>query len=263
MQDPNPEVSGGGFQRLRAAGVEVEMAPEYETEATALNEAFVHAMRTGRPLVTLKTALTLDGKIAARRGESGWITSEVARAHAQTLRHASDAILTGIGTVLADDPLLTDRTGMERSRPLLRVVLDSRLRIPMESRLVQSANDDLLILTSGAADPQRADALQKRGIGVMPCTNSFDFILEFLSRAKYRSVLIEAGAEINASALNAGIVDKIFFYYAPKILGGLESLAAVGGATRMLGEAVRLERIRVHDVAPDEFAVEGYVYRNH
>jgi diaminohydroxyphosphoribosylaminopyrimidine deaminase/5-amino-6-(5-phosphoribosylamino)uracil reductase len=262
MQDPNPQVAGGGFERLRAAGIEVEMAGEYATEAARLNEAFSHAMRTGRPLVTMKAAMTLDGKIAARPGESGWITSEQARGHAQTLRHGSDAILTGIGTVLADDPLLTDRTGLERSRPLLRIVLDSQLRIPLHSRLVQTARDDLLVFTTAAAPAQRVEELQRRGIGVLPSDGGFDDVLRFLSRAQYRSLLIEAGATLNASALEAAIVDKIFFYYAPKILGGLGSMPAVGGVGRTLGDAVLLENITLHNVAPDEFAVEAYVHRN-
>jgi len=140
MEDPNPLVRGQGFRRLHDAGVAVEVASEYSEEAAQLNEAFVHSMRTGLPLVTLKAALTLDGKIAAPEDNTGWITSERARAHVQQIRHDSDVILTGIGTVLADDCLLTDRTGLERSRPLLRIVADSTLRIPLNSRIVSSAN---------------------------------------------------------------------------------------------------------------------------
>ena len=128
MQDPNPRVQGSGFRLLKSAGVEVEIDSQYAARATQLNEAFAHFMRTGRPLVVLKAAVTLDGRIGAPDDNEGWITSETARAHVQTLRHLSDAILTGIGTVLADDCLLTDRTSEERSRPLLRIVLDSLLR---------------------------------------------------------------------------------------------------------------------------------------
>ncbi len=139
MMDPNPQVAGAGLRRLEAAGIPVEMADESAAEAEQLNEAFAFAMRNGRPLVTLKSALTLDGKIAAPEDNSGWITSSQARAHVQQVRHLQDAILTGIGTQLSDDPQLTDRTGLERSRPLLRIVVDSTLRIPLDSRMVLSA----------------------------------------------------------------------------------------------------------------------------
>lgn len=134
MEDPNPLVSGEGFRKLLAAGIQVEFAEDFRAEAEKLNEDFVHFMRTGRPLVTLKAAVTLDGKIAAPDDNRGWITSNVARAHVQQLRHNADAILTGIGTVLADDCLLNDRTGLPRSRPLLRMVADSQLRIPLDSK---------------------------------------------------------------------------------------------------------------------------------
>jgi len=151
MQDPNPQVSGRGFQALRQAGVRVQIAAEFTAEAEKLNEAFGHFMRAGRPLVTLKSALTLDGKIAAPDDNRGWITSEVARAHVQQLRHHADAILTGIGTVLADDCLLTDRTGLPRSRPLLRFVLDSQLRIPAHCKMLDSCRGDVVIATTSAA----------------------------------------------------------------------------------------------------------------
>jgi diaminohydroxyphosphoribosylaminopyrimidine deaminase/5-amino-6-(5-phosphoribosylamino)uracil reductase len=261
IEDPNPEVAGSGFARLRKAGIAVEIDSAHAEAALQINEAFVHSMRTGRPLVTLKAALTLDGKIAARAGDTGWITSAQAREHAQTLRHTSDAILTGIGTVLADDPLLTDRTGQERSRPLLRIVLDSKLRIPAESRLVQTAANDLVIVTTAAADPVHRETLEHAGIRI--CEGGLATIIEFLAREKYRSLLIEAGANVNASVFEAGIADKIFFYYAPKILGGLDSLPAVGGVARSREKALHLERLTLHNISPDEFAVEAYVHRNH
>jgi diaminohydroxyphosphoribosylaminopyrimidine deaminase/5-amino-6-(5-phosphoribosylamino)uracil reductase len=210
----------------------------------------------------MKAALTLDGKIGAARGDTGWITSEQARAHAQGLRYSSDAIVTGRGTVVADNPLLTDRTGRERSHPLLRIVLDSQLRIPLESRLVQSARGDLLVFATPAADGARRQALEQRGVRVLLSDGGLAALMERLSSEKVRAVLLEAGAAVNAAALEAGVVDKIFFYYAPKILGGLESLPVVGGEGRPRDNPIRIERLTMHRIAPDEFAVEGYVYRN-
>jgi diaminohydroxyphosphoribosylaminopyrimidine deaminase/5-amino-6-(5-phosphoribosylamino)uracil reductase len=166
MQDPNPQVHGSGFRALQNAGIETEIDSTYTARATQLNEAFVHYMRTARPLVTVKAAVTLDGKIGAPDDNQGWITSEPARAHVQTLRHHSDAILTGIGTVLADDCRLTDRTGEERSRPLLRIVLDSLLRIPAESKMVTSARNDVLVVTTSAASSERRRRLESKGVRV-------------------------------------------------------------------------------------------------
>ena len=265
MEDPNPLVSGQGLRRLHEAGIEVEVASEYAGEAAQLNEAFIHSMRTGRPLVTLKAALTLDGKIAAPEDNSGWITSERARAHVQQIRHNSDAILTGIGTVLADDCLLTDRTGLERSRPLLRIVADSTLRVPLDSQIVASSAGDLAILTTSAAPEERRRALEYRGVRVLVFDGpggraNLQKLVEYLAGEQYRSLMIESGSKLNWAALEAGIVDKIFFYYAPKILGGLQSLPVAGGAGRLRRtDAIQLERVKLHSIPPDEFAVEAYV----
>ncbi|MCU1273687.1 MAG: 5-amino-6-(5-phosphoribosylamino)uracil reductase / diaminohydroxyphosphoribosylaminopyrimidine [Bryobacterales bacterium] len=265
MEDPNPQVSGDGFRKLWAAGIQVELADEFRAEAEKLNEEFVHFMRTGKPLVTLKAALTLDGKIAAPDDNSGWITSNVARTHVQQLRHNADAILTGIGTVLADDCLLTDRTGLPRSRPLLRMVVDSQLRIPPDSKMVAGTNEDLAVVTTSAASAERRKTLESRGAHVL----TFDGrggrtdlrqVVQWLAGEKRLSLLIEAGSKLNWAALESGIVDKIFFYYAPKILGGMESLPIAGGTGRRRRmDAILLERIQVHPISGDEFAVEGYV----
>jgi diaminohydroxyphosphoribosylaminopyrimidine deaminase/5-amino-6-(5-phosphoribosylamino)uracil reductase len=265
MEDPNPLVAGKGFRRLIDAGITVEMAPEYAEETAQLNEAFIHSMRTGRPLVTLKAALTLDGKIAAPEDNTGWITSERARAHVQQIRHNSDSILTGIGTVLSDNCLLTDRTGLERSRPLLRIVADSTLRIPLDSRIVTSFNGDLAILTTSAASEERRRALEYRGIRVLVFDGpggrtDLGKLVEYLATEQYRSLMIESGSKLNWAALEAGVADKIFFYYAPKILGGLRSLPVAGGAGRLhRRDAIQLTRVKLHSIPPDEFAVEAYV----
>jgi diaminohydroxyphosphoribosylaminopyrimidine deaminase/5-amino-6-(5-phosphoribosylamino)uracil reductase len=222
-------------------------------------------MRTGRPLVTLKCAVTLDGKIAAPEDNTGWITSERARTHVQVLRHAHDAIVTGIGTVLSDNPLLTDRSDFPRERPLLRIVLDSTLRTPPNSRLVQSVNSDLLIATTSAASPERRKALEARGVEV----RTFDGprgrvdirdVISLLAGRQCLSAMIEAGSKVNWAALDSGAVDKVFLYYAPKILGGLESLPMAGGTGRMSRtDAIRLHGTTIHSIPPDEFAVEAWI----
>jgi diaminohydroxyphosphoribosylaminopyrimidine deaminase/5-amino-6-(5-phosphoribosylamino)uracil reductase len=269
MRDPNPLVAGDGFKRLRAAGIEVELAPAYTAEAEKLNEAFAHFMRTGRPLVTLKTALTLDGKIAAPDDNQGWITSETARSHVQEIRHDADAIMTGIGTVLSDNCLLTDRTGLPRGRPLLRIVLDSQLRLPLDAKMLQSAHNDLLLVATSAAAAERRKILESHGAKVVVFDGpggraDIRRVVEWLAHEKYLSLMIEAGSKVNWSALEADVVDKIFFYYGPKILGGMQSLPMAGGiGRRRRADAIRIHNITVHAIAQDEFAVEGYVHRDH
>ncbi|MGO4881451.1 MAG: bifunctional diaminohydroxyphosphoribosylaminopyrimidine deaminase/5-amino-6-(5-phosphoribosylamino)uracil reductase RibD [Bryobacteraceae bacterium] len=267
IEDPNPLVGGEGIRQLRSAGIQAGVAAAFSAEAEKLNEAFVHFMRTRLPLVTLKTALTLDGKIAAPDDNTGWITSDKARADVQQLRHRSDAILTGIGTVLADDCLLTDRTGLPRSRPLSRIVLDSRLRLPLDSQMVRSAADDVLVVGTSAAPAERRKALESRGVRVLLLDgrdgrSDLRAAIEAVAQQQYLSVLIEAGAKVNWAALENGVADKVFFYYAPKILGGLESLSMAGGAgKRRRVDAIRVHRTELHRIAPDEFAVEGYIVR--
>jgi diaminohydroxyphosphoribosylaminopyrimidine deaminase/5-amino-6-(5-phosphoribosylamino)uracil reductase len=265
LEDPNPRVAGDGFRKLREAGVQVEVAAEFAAQAAKLNEPFLHFMRTGRPLVTLKTAITLDGKISAPDDNRGWITSELARAHVQELRHDHDAIVTGIGTVLADDCLLTDRTGMARCRPLLRIVMDSQLRLPLDSKMGRSAAGDVLVVTTSAASPERRKALEKRGIEVLTLDGpggrtNLTALVEWLGKQRYLSLMIEAGSKMNWAAFEAECVDRVFFYYGPKILGGLEALPLAGGiGRRRRADAIRIHGVTIHPIPPDEFAVEGYV----
>ena len=263
MPDPNPLVRGGGFEQLRSRGVEVETGLCRES-AERLNESFARYIRTGLPFLTLKAALTLDGKIAAPDDNSGWVTSEEARSYVQQQRHAQDAILTGAGTVVADDPLLTDRCGLPRRRPLLRVVMDSRLRIPLSAKMLQTVAGDLLIFCSPSADSAKRKELEQRGAEVRELPPephpSLSEVLKELGRRQIISVLLEAGAELNWAALEAGVVDKVFLYYAPKILGGLDALPLAGGrGIRAMRDALPVRNLQLHQFGPD-FAVEGYLH---
>jgi diaminohydroxyphosphoribosylaminopyrimidine deaminase/5-amino-6-(5-phosphoribosylamino)uracil reductase len=271
MADPNPAVHGRGLQRLRRAGLAVTTGPR-AAEARKLNEAFTCWIRTGRPLVTMKSALSLDARIApsrTRRHARRWITGNAARAEVQQLRHAADAVLTGIGTVLADDPLLTDRTGRPRRRRLLRVVLDSRLRLPLDSRLVRSARGDLLVCTTANASARRARALAHAGVELV-CVRSrggrvdLTAVLEELGRRQILSVLLEAGAELGSAALATGLVDRLVLFYARTLLGA-DAVPWVTAPARQLRRLPPLRQATLRTLGPD-FVLEGYfrdVYGNH
>jgi diaminohydroxyphosphoribosylaminopyrimidine deaminase / 5-amino-6-(5-phosphoribosylamino)uracil reductase len=267
MQDPNPVTSGRGFERLRAAGVETACGV-LEDEARRLNEAFACWIRTKKPFVTLKSALTLDGQLAVTKSQKHkprqWISSEESRAEVHRMRHASDALVTGIGTILADNPLLTDRSGMPRRRRLLRVVLDSTLRLSPKSRIVQTADDDLLAFTAAPVDSPRAKRLQKSGVEIVRTRSrggrlDLSAVLAELGKRDMLSVLLEAGPTINAAFLSNGLVHKMVLFYTPRIAGEVGvPFAHLKAATVSL-----LPNIRVQQFGPD-IALEGYlqdVYR--
>jgi diaminohydroxyphosphoribosylaminopyrimidine deaminase/5-amino-6-(5-phosphoribosylamino)uracil reductase len=282
LPDPNPQVSGLGFEKLRAAGVHVEVGG-LEPEARRLNEAFARYIRHATPLVTLKAAMTLDGKIAPPPAAElnravgippgGWVTSEIARAHVQELRHQHDALMVGAGTILSDNPLLTDRSGRPRRRPLLRVILDSRLRLPLDSRLVKSVaaerRNDVLVFC-GAAEEQKNEQkkaeLEQLGIRVETVREiepdgrpNLPAVLRRLGEMEITSVMIEGGATVNWTALAANAVDKVFLYYAPKILAGTGSIPfAAGAGFHHMNHAAQVKHVHLHRFGED-FAVEGYL----
>jgi diaminohydroxyphosphoribosylaminopyrimidine deaminase/5-amino-6-(5-phosphoribosylamino)uracil reductase len=277
IDDPNPKVAGQGFARLRAAGIKVEIGL-FATEAKKLNESFAKYIRRAKPLVTLKSAMTLDGKIAdatkpgtepgssappSEGSRSGyhWITGEIARTHVQQLRHQSDAILAGVGTVMADDPLLTDRSGLPRRRKLLRVILDSYLRIPPTSRVIQTADHDVLVLYSTAEEAAK-QALEEKGVRVKQIAATADgrpdfaAITESLGKLEITSLLIEGGALVNGAALASGEVDKVFLYYAPKIFG--QGAVPFIADETLHGRVQSVQRYELHRFGED-FALEGYL----
>jgi diaminohydroxyphosphoribosylaminopyrimidine deaminase/5-amino-6-(5-phosphoribosylamino)uracil reductase len=248
--DPNPQVSGRGIARLRAAGIDVAVGV-LQPEARAINDAFARLIRTGRPLVTLKAALSADGMLAppssARTAQQPhWLTGAESRAEVQRMRHAADAVLTGIGTVLADDPLLTDRSGIvgsggrARRRPLLRVVLDSRLRTPLDSQLVRSAHDDVLIFCGEEAATDRATALQAAGVAVERIAQQggrldLNAVLAALASRQILSLLLECGSELNGAFLAQNLVDKVVLFHSPAMLGeGAIPFAAGFGSPALL-----------------------------
>jgi len=264
VQDPNPATSGRGFERLQAAGIEV-VTGLLEEETRRLIEAFACWIRTKKPFVTLKSALTLDGQLALAKSKkherSEWVTSEESRAEVHRMRHASDALLTGIGTVLADDPLLTDRSGLSRRKRLVRVVLDSKLRISPKSRIVKTADDDLLIFTAATLDSTKARNLQNVGVEIVRAATWRGVIdlaaaLTELGRREILSVLLEAGPSLNGSALAGGFVDKVALFYAPKIAG--RSDVPLAHAPKF--DRNPLQSIRTQMFGADVY-IEGYTHK--
>jgi diaminohydroxyphosphoribosylaminopyrimidine deaminase / 5-amino-6-(5-phosphoribosylamino)uracil reductase len=269
MKDPNPKVAGRGFARLKRAGIKVHLVEGFARRAEEANEGFSKWIRTALPFVTLKTALTLDGQIASRAGSTTWITSAASHKEVQRLRHQADALLTGIGTVLADDPRMSDRTGLPRRRKLLRAIVDSRLRTPLRSKLVKSAQGDVIVFTTQRADSPKARALVRAGVEVfrVPSRGShvdLHAVLRELGRRDILNVLLEAGAELNGAALQAGIVDKMILFYAPKIMGtGGVPMARI--PSKWFPKSPALKNLTLNAYGPD-FVVQGYfhdVYRDH
>jgi len=263
IEDPNPQVSGRGFARLREAGIEVCTGLMSE-EASRLNEAYIHFMLTGRPFVHLKMAVSLDGKIATRTGDSRWIAGEEARARAHELRHQYDAILVGSGTVLADDPLLTDRSGRPRRRPPLRVLLDDRLRLPNDYQLSQTAREQpVLLFTSSDAGP--ASKLKQLGVELVRIEGGARNLLAMmkeLAAREIQSVLVEGGGALAGALMDAGLIDKVTFFIAPMIIGGLAAPTAVAGkGASRIKDAFQLEDVEVAQRGRD-VEITGYPSQN-
>lgn len=269
--DPNPKHAGKGFAILQRAGIEVTSGILAD-DCARLNEAFHHWIVRGTPFVTVKAAMTLDGKIATAAGESKWITGEAARAYGMRLRQGNDAILVGINTILNDDPSLTIRgngtirpsTSGHRSPQLRRIVLDSLARTPLNSKVVSDEQSALTtIVVSRKAPKQRVQALAKQArVLVAPVSKAkgksqqskldLPWLLKELGRENVTSLLVEGGGEVNASFLLGGLAQRVAFFYAPKILGGRDSLKAVAGdGVKSLSDIVQLDAVEWKQLGPD------------
>ena len=262
--DPNPLVSGKGFQMLREKGIEV--IPHFlKEECDAMNHVFFHYIRTGTPYVAMKYAMTMDGKIACYTGDSKWVTGEESKAHVQTLRNHYKGIMAGIGTVLADDPMLNCR--IEGGRDPIRIIADSHLRIPIDSQLVRTAGQQPLIVAClPDADEEKAAQLQEKGVEVLriPGVTTADIteeqkevislpvLMKELGARKIDGILLEGGGQLNESALQAGIVDRIYCYIAPKIFGGAQAKTPVEGqGLTRAADAWQFNRIGMQEFGQD------------
>jgi len=246
--DPNPAVAGHGMERLRAAGIETVVGAG-QAEARRLNEGFARWSQHHRPLVLMKVAMTLDGRIAPPAGQQTphqpyWITSEASRAAVQPLRWQADAALTGVDTVLADDPLLTDRSGLRRRRPLLRVVLDSALRMPLDCKMVATAHEDVAVFTV-SKDEARVNALRERGVRVevLPAEAGrvpLGKVLEKLGEEGILTLLTETGTRLNTALLAGDLVDRVHLFVSPQIMGS-DAVPAFRG----MAHAIRMAEVEV------------------
>ncbi|MEK6743232.1 MAG: bifunctional diaminohydroxyphosphoribosylaminopyrimidine deaminase/5-amino-6-(5-phosphoribosylamino)uracil reductase RibD [Nitrospirota bacterium] len=264
MIDPNRKVSGGGIRAIRKAGIEV-VTGVLEPEARLLNEAYIKFITKGVPFVTLKIAQTLDGRIATAKGDSKWITGAKAREEGHKLRDRNDAILVGINTVLKDDPALTAR--IPDGRDPVRVIVDSRLSIPLNAKVLTQRSTAKTVVAALASAPRtKVNCLQATGVEVLFVKSNrgridLPDLMKELGKQDIMSVLIEGGAEINASALKAGIVDKIVMFIAPTLMTGRDSLCSIGGSSPVkLDHAVKLSEVTAQFVGPD-LKIEGYVMK--
>lgn len=268
MRDPNPLVAGRGLAQLRRAGLEVTTGIG-EDEARRLNEGFAKWIRTGLPLVTLKVAATLDGRIAACAGRPTPITSAASLAEGHRMRNRADAILAGIGTILADNPRMTDRTGEPRRRRLLRAIVDSHLRTPLQSELVKSARHDVIVYTIHPHDSWKARALERAGVDVVrvPAWRGradLQAVLRDLGNRQVLNLQVEAGAKLNGALLESGFADKLVLFYSPRIMG-IQGVPLAETSAHWFAKAPTLLSFDLEKCGPD-FALKGYfndVYGNH
>lgn len=251
--DPNPLVAGRGIELLKKAGITVEVGL-CEEEALLLNEKFFHFIKTNTPFVTIKAAVTLDGKTATKTGDSKWITSEAARRDVHTLRHENDAILVGINTVLLDNPFLTTRRPQGGKNPI-RVILDSHLKIPLQANILQDKLAKMIIFTGNCIDQTKKNQIESFGAEVISFSSpSIDIeeVLNVLGERKIMSLLVEGGSEVHASFIKNKLFQQMIVYIAPKVIGGRESIPFIGGSSlEKIADGTQLQFINVEQIGPD------------
>ncbi|MEK5061845.1 bifunctional diaminohydroxyphosphoribosylaminopyrimidine deaminase/5-amino-6-(5-phosphoribosylamino)uracil reductase RibD [Paenibacillus shunpengii] len=258
-EDPNPQVAGKGFDMLRRHGIEVKVGV-LRDRARRLNEKFIKYITTGLPFVTLKTASTLDGKIATKSGDSKWISNEQAREHIHMLRHRHQGIMVGVETVIADNPELTTRLSIDGISPI-RIVVDSKLRIPIDTKLVRDGNAKTLILTTDEAEAEREQVLESYGVQVIRCGPGprVDLLtaMSLLGEMEIGSILLEGGGTLNGAMLEAKLIDRLLMFIAPKIVGGYETPGSFRfeGVDRM-NDAIQLNKLEVETIG-DNICVTG------
>ena len=265
--DPNPKVTGKGMRQLERAGIHVH-AGLCEDEARRLNEIYIKYIHTRRPFVILKSAISLDGKIATVSGESQWITSQASRLKAHEIRGSVDAILVGIGTILRDNPSLTTRIPNQDGKDAIRIVVDSQGRTPLTAKIFNPKSEaGVIVAVAENASPEKVEKLQAAGAEVLVIEEEqnrvcLSALMRKLGQKEITSVLIEGGGEINASALKAKIVDKVSFFIAPKLIGGVNAPGSIGGeGIQRLSEALALRDLNIMPIEED-FLIEGYVGEN-
>lgn len=262
ITDPNKLVNGKGISRLQQAGIEVSVGV-LEKEVEKLNEVYIKFIKTGKPFVAIKTAMTLDGKIATFTGDSKWISNELSREFVHELRHRYGAILVGVNTVIKDNPFLTNRSSFKKKKHPLRVVIDSRGRTPLNSNILNKEAETIIAVTNQATE-HFCKAIQEKGVEIIKCPekdNKVDlgYVIEKLADKGIDSILIEGGSTLNFTAIRGGIVDKVYSFISPKMVGGSQAVTPVGGnGLEKMIDAITLniDKIKRFD---DDLLIESYL----